>query len=248
MNRIDMLRIAGKLNGVDITNVSRINRKDSNPRLTFAPKWLESMGFVAGALVQYFPEPGGSTFVLCDKNIPKYSELDSRTKEKGGTLMQVYKYRDGLQLCVTGSRLEGTGFTFGDALIIRYEYGLIRMRKLPHGTTKLTTAHVVGKWLAQSGFVPDAVLTVDSQQGLITCTLHENAVEQTVELVCHARKNKLKFLQVQKQKYKHGIIQWIDIPPQCLENAGFAQDDLLLAVYGYGKITLQKPNFNALGF
>ena len=235
-------------NGIDITCLTRVHSKTTRPRLAFGVKWLGDMGFVGGALVQFLPEPGGVTFILCDENIQKYSELDRRTKEKGGVLLQSYEYRDGLKLYVSGSRLNDTGLVFGDALIIRYEYGFIRMRKLPCNTAKLTTARVIGKWLSEPGFVPDSVLTVDSSPGLITCQLHENGVERTAELVKYARKNKLQLLQVQKRKYKRGVIQWIDIPHQCLEKAGFAPSDLFIAVYEHGTIKLQKPDFEALGF
>lgn len=234
--------------GVDITTVTRSNRITSNPRITFHAKWLGDMGFTSGALVQFIPELGGMTFTLCDANIQKYSELDHLTKEQGGTLMQVYEYRDGLQLCISGARLDSTGLVFGDALIIRYEYGVVRMRKLPNSAMVLTTSHVVGKWLAESGFVPDAVVTVASVPNLITCALCVNGIERAAELVKYARKNKLKLLQVQKEKYKHGVIQWIDIPPECLSKARFDTNDLLLATYEYGFITLRKPNFAALGF
>jgi len=236
------------MNGVDLTSITRIDRNNNCPRLNFHAKWLGAMGFVPGALVQFLPETDGMTFTLCDENIIKYSELDRRTKEKGGTLMQIYSRRDGLQVCISGARLDDTGLVYGDKLIIRYQPGLIRMRKLPYLAAKLTTSHVIGKWLAESGFVPNAVLTMASEYGLITCQLHENGVERTAELVRYARENRLKLLQVQKEKYKHGVLQWIDIPPPCLEKAGFTSDDLLLAVYEYGTIKLQKPDFIALGF
>ena len=235
------------MTGIDITCITRINRNTSSPRLAFHGKWLGAMGFLPGALVQFVPELGGMTFTLCDENIQKYSELDRQTKEQGGILMQVYEYRDGLQLCISGARLDATGLIFGDALLIRYEPGFVHMRRLP-GMAKLVTPHVVGQWLAESGFVPNAVLTMASEPGLITCTLHENGLERTAELVKYARANKLKLIQVQKEKYKHGVIQWIDIPPPCLEKAGFTPDDALLAVYEYGLIKLQKPDFVSLGF
>ena len=221
------------------------------------------MGFVAGALVQYIPEPNGMTFTLCDENIRKYSELYHSTKEKNGTLMQIYDYRDGLQLTISGSRLDETGLVFGDRLIVCYEHGFVKMRKLPKspngGGTTLTTARITGAWLAESGFVINSVITVASETGVIICTLQENGLERTSELVKYARQNKLKLLQVQGRDYKlrllknqhqcrHGVILSFDIPPQCLDIAGFAPDELLLAVYEYGTIKLQKPDFVALGF
>ena len=237
------------MNGVDITSIIRINKKNHHsPRLIFCAKWLGDMGFVSDALVQFIPEPGGMTFTLCNENIQNYSELDRQTKASGGTLMQVYLQRYGLQLCVSGSRLNATGLVWMDKLLIRYEPGLVRMRKLPLRAVKLTTPHVIGQWLADSGFVPHAVFTMDAQPGLITCTLQENGVERTAELVKYARANKLKLLQVQKTKHKRSVYQWFDIPPSSLEKAGFAPDETLLATYEHGHITLQKPDFAALGF
>ena len=237
------------MNGVDITSIIRINKKNNNsPRLICCAKWLGNMGFVSGALVQFIPQPGGMTFTLCNENIQNYSELDRHTKANGGTLMQVYLQPYGLQLCISGSRLDATGLAWLDKLLVLYEPGLVRMRKLPHVAVELTTPHVIGKWLAESGFVPDAVLAVDTQPGLITCTLQENGIERTAELVKYARANKLTLLQVHKRKHKHGVYQWFDIPPHCLAKAGVAPDETLLATYEYGIIKLQKLDFAALGF
>jgi len=248
------------MNGIDITCITRINRTDNRPRLTFCAEWLADTGFVSGALVRFIPESDGMSFTLCDENIKKYSELDRQTKEKGGMLMQAYEYRNGLQLCVSGSRLDETGLVYGDKLLVRYEYGFIKMRKISGGDVKLTSSRVIGKRLAEIGFVPDAVLTVASAPGLITCTLHENGLERAAELVKYARENRLKLIQVQKAKYNHknkhflkhgekyGLMQWFDIPPSCLEKAGFTAGDVLLAFYEYGTITLQKPDFAELGF
>jgi len=234
--------------GIDLACITRINREKSNPRLNFQAGWLADMGFVAGALVQFIPEPGGLAFVLCDENIPKYSQLYKSTKEQGGMLIQAYSYRDGLQLCVSNSLLANIGLVYGDNLIVRYEYGLIRMRKLAKSAVKLVTAHVIGTWLAESGFVHDSVLSVASTHGLITCTLHEDGLQKAVELVKYARANKLTLLQVQKRWYKSSVILWFDIPASCLEKAGFALDETLLATYEHGIIKLQKPDFAALGF
>jgi len=234
--------------GIDLACITRIKRETSRPRLTFQAGWLADMGFVTGALVQFIPEPDGLAFVLCDENIHKYSQLYKRTKEQGGMLMQAYSYRDGLQLCVSNSLLAGIGLVYGDNLIVRYEYGLIRMRKLPKGTVKLVTPHVIGKWLGESGFIPDAVLSVASAPGLIACTLHEDGLQKATELVKYARANKLTLLQVQKKWYKSSVILWFDIPDSCLQKAEFATDETLLATYEYGIIKLQKPDFVQLGF
>ena len=243
------------MNGVDVATITRINKRTNSPRLNFYAEWMGAMGFVSGALMQFMPEQGGMTFTLCNENIHSYSELDHRTKEKGGVLMQVHLYRDGLNFCVSGFQLNDIGIAWGDRLLVRYEYGLVRMRKLPPGEATLTTSRVAGKWLAKSGFVPGAVLTVGATPGLITCELQPNGVERTAQLVKYARANKLQLVQVRKQThklrkppYKHGAIQWFDIPYTCLEKAGFVTGEPLIATYKYGTIMLQKPNFTEVGF
>jgi len=236
-------------NGVCLVNITRIRKDGQAPRLVFSNNCLAQIGFTAGALVQYLPENGGMSFTLCNEDIPSYSDLYHAAKAKNGMLMQVYRYRDGLQLCVSGAVLGPTGLQYGDALIARYEYGFIRLRKLPKGSVKLVTSHVIGQWLVEAGFVSDAVLTVDAQPGIITCTLQENGLEKTAELVKYARANKLKLLQVQYAKYnRSSVLQWIDLPQSSLDSAGFAPDDALLATYEYGFIQLQKPDFIGLGF
>ena len=238
------------MNGVDIASVTRTNRQTSNPRIQFYAEWLRGMGFVPDALVQFLPESDGISFILCNENIPRYSNLLLQTIERGGTLMNVksHRHREDPQLCLSGAHLNRTGLAYGDNLIIRYEYGSIRMRKLPGGAVKLVNPHLVGQWLADSGFLPDEVLTVASEPGVIICKLQENGRERTAELVKFAREKKLKLIQVQKIKYSKSIIHYFDIPPSCLEKAEFTPDDTLLATYEHGVIKLQKPDFVGLGF
>ena len=240
--------------GLHLTSITRTNKSTSNPRLGFYAPWLGEMGFVPDALVQFLPEPGGMTFSLCNENIVKYSTLLRNTKESGGTLLHVnlHRHRPEPMLCLSGAALDGTGLTFGDSLLIRYEPGFIRMRKLPGDGVKLVCPHVSGPWLSEAGFLPDAVFTMDCEPGLVTCTLWENDInrirQRTAELVRHARLHKLKLLQVQKWKYKRGLCQFFDIPHSCLKVAGFSKEEPLLALYSYGLIKLQKPDFVGLGF
>jgi hypothetical protein len=238
------------MSGIHPACVSRTSVRSNSPRVVFSASWLAGMGFIPDALVQYFPEDGGLSFVLCNENIPLYSELFRDMKQKGGTLLQVYycRQRDNLQLCISGSQLDRTGLAFGDKLIAKYEYGYIRMRKLLDNNTKIVTPHLVGKWLSGLGFSANEVFTVAAEPGLITCTLHENGLERTAELVKLARANQLKLLQVQHVQYKHDDLTFIDIPSDCIKKAGFALDDTFIANYEYGLIKLQKPDFVGLGF
>ena len=131
-------------------------------------------------------------------------------------------------------------------LLMRYEFGFIRARKLP-ADIKIVSARLFGQWLEELGFVPDTVLTVDSAQGVITCQLQENGRERVSALVKHARKNKLNLLQVTPQRDNSDYPQF-EIPPSRFEKAGFAPDDSFLATYEYGRITLNPIDFEALGF
>jgi len=102
-----------------------------SPVIALCPLWLPDMGFTPGALVQVLPEVGGLFFILCDENIQKYSGLLRSTEEKKGTLITVGCCKNGIRLEIEGSYIRNAGLDVGDTLIIQYEYGLIRVRKLP---------------------------------------------------------------------------------------------------------------------
>jgi len=89
------------------------------------------MGFTSGALVQVLPEAGGLFFILCNENIRKYSELLLATEAKKGELITVdcCSIR-GIHMGIDSYCIRNTGLDIGDRLIIQYEYGLIRVRKL----------------------------------------------------------------------------------------------------------------------
>jgi len=205
------------------------------------------MGFVPDALVQFLPEPNGMTFTLCD-SFPKYSELAQQTREKGGVLLNInlYRHRPQAFLGISGVVLQNIGLTFGDTLLVRYEYGFIRMRKLP-ADLKIVTFRLFGHWLAELGFVPDSVLTVGSSPCLITCQLHENGRTRTNELVTYARKNKLNLIQVTAQKDNNDYPQF-SIPLSRFEKAGLDSDDLFLATYDYGLIKLHPVDLDLFDF
>ena len=101
-----------------------------SPVFVLCPAWLPNMGFTPGALVQVLPEAEGLFFVLCDENIRKYSELLQATEEKKGTLITVDSCRTGIRMEIDGYCIRNAGLDVGDQLIVQYEYGLIRVRKL----------------------------------------------------------------------------------------------------------------------
>jgi len=232
------------------TSVTRAKgRGGLAPRIAFNAEWLREMGFVHGALAQFMPESCGCAIVLRDENIPKYSELAHATAENGGTLITMNTARDMPKIIVSGLFVELCGLKYGDVLLAKYEYGFIRMRKVFGENVKITTAHLVGKWLVESAFTPGAVFTLDAQPGLITCTLWENGLERRLEVVKYAREHRQKVCQVQKMsdKRKPDIV-FIDLTPESLQKAGFMPGDGLLAAYKYGQIQLERLDFTALGF
>jgi len=221
------------------------------------------MGFVPGVLVQALPEPNGMVFNLCDENICKYSELVSDTKEKGGNIMTVSRsdnnHHTGSTLQATGKYILSGGLAVGDPLLALYDYGIIRVRKLPsapifsvaafksdHTIERAPKIRLFGQWMTDVGFVPDALATAKSEPGTITFTLQNEGIESYRELVKYARERNLKLFQVNREHRKPGPYIWV--MGQCLSKAGFGIGDVLMAVYEYGLIKLQKLDFAELGF
>jgi len=103
----------------------------SSPVIVIRYPWLLDMGFTPGALVQVLPEASGLFFILCDENIRRYSELLRSTEEKKGTLITVSCCNiSGILMEIDAYCIRNAGLDVGDHLIVQYEYGLIRVRKL----------------------------------------------------------------------------------------------------------------------
>jgi len=235
--------------GIHLTNVTRGNSNSNKPKILFFAEWTKRMGFIPNALIQCLPEDGGLSFILCNENIPSYSELLSDTREKGGTLIHPSMFMHQKYPCihVSGSTVKNAGLKYGDNLIALYEYGQIRMRKLPESGVRIVTARIFGRWLEALGFTPDEVFTIDSEPGLITCTLQKNGQERAAELVKYARENRMNLLQV-KRMQDNNDAPLFEIPPSRLERAGFMPDEVFHAVYEYGRIQLQKLDCRRYGF
>ena len=233
------------MNGIHLAKVTRIGNR---PRVSFFADWLAPMGFVPDTLAQFIPEPNGFSLTLCE-SVTSYSELVQRTREKNGSLIHVnlYDHREHPNICISGVSLRNIGLAYADMLLIKYEPGFIRLRKLPHNNSRVVTARIFGQWLAELGFAPDTVLTVDSSPGVITCKLQENGQARASELVKYARKNKLNLLQVTAQADNSGFPQF-EIPTSRFEKAGLAPDDSFLASGEFGRITLARLDFEVLGF
>jgi len=221
------------------------------------------MGFVAGALVQAIPEPQGMRFTLCDENISRYSELSHATAGQNGKLIQVIFSNNnknyGPMITTSGQYLLSGGLSIGDRLIVQCRPGLIRMRKAP-GTVGAVGScidrytgkaapviRLCGQWLAEAGFVRDALAVATPEPGCITLDLHDRGIEQYSLLVKHARENKLKLVQI-RQYYKNKNSSFAAIKGQSLAQAGFGVGDLFRLSSEYGLVRLQKLDLKSLGF
>jgi hypothetical protein len=238
--------------------------------MAFYTEELYGMGFAPGSLIQVLPEPGGGVvFNLCDENIRSYRELASSTRKKGGKLIQVTytTVNDKIipLLATYGHILSDGGFAIGDEVVIQCDCGVVRVRR-PQRAIKLVrlarltyrrTGHelaklrLAGEWLADFGFVPDALLTGAVIDGSVVFELHDDGIEKYSGLVRHARQNGLKVIQV-KTLRGHGKVPrtypYIEVLGSWLDNVDFEIGEKVLAVCEKGLIKLQKPESVDLGF
>ena len=227
-------------------------RTTARPQIRFFGEWLAEIGFTPGVLIQLLPEPNGVVFQLYNEIVQKYSDFLKETQAKGGKIIHgCYEYEHGLHLITSGECIRAGGLEFGDFCIARYDYGIIRVRKLPPRTKVIIpklknpkSRMLCGNWLTEIGFVPDAIMTVSAEPGKITLSLRNNGIENYAGLVKYARANNMRVVQVMK---KTKLI-CIAIPDLCLNKAGFTMEDPFYTQYDHGVITLSKLNFEALGF
>jgi hypothetical protein len=201
--------------------------KPGMPRIGFAAPWVREMGFVHGTEVLVVPEKNGMSFHLMNEHL----------KEKTGKLIKINRQK----LILDGPFIYSCGLSEGDPIAVLFDYGFVRVRKLPRmarllmpGKTKL-----YGEWLEKIGFVPDAVVLVFFEQGSVVLKLCENGLENYRELVKFARLHKAKIIQPRKRP----PFCKIDLPDSC-----FSKDGMFLAHYEFGLIKLQKISVKDLGF
>jgi hypothetical protein len=227
------------------------------------------MGFIPGSLVQSLPEEdGGMSFILSNGNIPNYSELDSATKKLGGKLLQVYpvsRSTDCAALEVTGKGIiHNAGLDYGDTLVVRYDYGFIKARKVPPDERvifmarlkKPHTGHtypklkLFGNWLLDLGFTPGTFVSAFSEPGLITFKVPNGNSENYHDSARIARKNKARVINVYNVQHtdKERSYPNIIVTGSFISRAGFALDDTLIARCERGIIKLRKLDFEQLGF
>jgi hypothetical protein len=217
------------------------------PKVTLSGWWLARMGFTLGSLVQAVPEENGFCFRLADENEP-YAKL----KAKGSNLIHVSRFSSKSNfpaLSIIGKTVATAGFAFGDGLIARYQYGLIRLRKLPPKTKFVPgqadeKVRMAGAWLGHNGFVPGMFATAVSTPKLVTVRLWEGGLAPCADFVQLAREKRIKLLRTSWERRN----QSIDIPFACFGRSGFWARDEFLAKHEYGVIWLRKLELESLGF
>ena len=220
------------------------------PRIILTGIWLPQIGFTPGVLIQALPETNGMVFRTCDENIHKYSDLAKDTLAKGGKLLQVC-CDNGLTLATSGKHIRAAGLNVGDFCIVGYDFGIIRIRKLPPQTKVLNPKidspklrMICGSLLTDNGFIHYSLVAVSSEPGEITFLLQDQSVKTYRDVVKYARENKMNLMQVTNRA---GVIS-LRIPDLSLHKAGFSMSDSFIVHYDYGVITLKKPDYEALGF
>jgi len=236
--------------GIHLACITNDGKSVDNPKIIFFAEWMNRMGFTADVLIQAIPEDGGLTFTLRNENIRSYSDLLRETKAKGGALIHpsFYIHKQKPCISISGTVVKNAGLKTGDSLIARYEYGLIRMRKIPaDDNTRIVGTRIYGRWLEDLGFLIGEVMTIDSEPGLITCTFLEGGLEKVEEIVTHARENRMNLVQLRTAKDVL-YTPMFEIPPSRLQKAGFTPNDAFHAVCEYGRIQLQKLDCRRYGF
>ena len=112
---------------------------------------------------------------------------------------------------------------------------------VPQNAVRIIRGRLGGKWMERlGGFVLDDVWMIAAEPGSITYRLQGDGVARTLELVRFARQHRCQLLQVQRD----GASIYLEIPATFLKKAGFAPDEMLLALYEPGLLKLQRPDLS----
>lgn len=258
-----------------LLTVSKTGGALIRPKICVIGTWLAEMGFEPDSLVMAIPKQDGMTFTLCDENIKKYSDLVKSTKEQKGKLMQIilmsHKGKKSPTLITTGNYIRSGGLEIGDNIVVRYEYGIIKIKKLDfvrlglteHSHTKIAvvgkskrkqahnhvpTIRLTGDWLAKIGFEKDGLVTAFSEPNTIIFQSQDDGIGKYSTLVKYARENKMRLIQVSQISNRIKQVPSIFLTGSCLEHADFQINDVFVAEYEQGLIKLKKINFDTLGF
>ena len=232
------------------TNIQLIkvaNGDKGSLRICLSGQWLPDMGFIPRALVRIRLEPGGVTFTLCDDPSPwghgdRFMWVPSTDGRKVKCPVLVAK----------GKYLHDTGLNYGDPLIARYSPGFIRVRRFPVKAKAIVMIdnqiRLSGGWLTESGFLPDTVALTLSEPGRIVVKKHGGAstLSDYAGLVRFARQNKMKIIQFHHNA--NSKAPGVNISGSCVDKAGFASGDVLVAYYEHDLIVIQRLDLGKLGF
>jgi hypothetical protein len=96
--------------------------------------WLGALGFEADTLVSANYGNGSIVFEAQGKGMETYSRLIGQIRQNGAGLLQVrnltHNKKRTPHLEIKGFWLEKFGFTIGDVIVVRYEYGRIKIKLL----------------------------------------------------------------------------------------------------------------------
>ena len=230
-------------------------------QLSMQFEWLPRMGFVPGSLAKALPDEDGIIFTLCNNNIASYSELMHQTEKQGGKLITVGKLTKNETVyssvyLIFGQKIQTGVWAFGNPVIAVYDYGIIRVKKLPVAIYRkikgaydnrqdktITSLILRENWLTDYGFAPDAIATATAGNECIKIKLWDEQSEKYSELVKHVRKNGLKLIQVGE----NCKVPIIGITGAFVESAGFAPNDIFSVDCSQGSLQLQKLNLVGCG-
>jgi len=208
-------------------------------RVAIRSAWLADAGFVPGLSVCAVPMCDGFT-----------ATLQNNKNSVRGKLFRIGLMGDkhpSLIIDITRNFPMPEIFA-GDFLAAAYEHGRITAKKLPPADryyvidSHCHAAHLKlgGDWLNDTGFPPDTIATVATEDGKITIhAVQNNSPANYGDIVKYARARKLQIT----QSRKHDDSITLALSDRVLGSAGFAVGDICGVRCNPGVISLFKPDF-----
>jgi hypothetical protein len=116
---------------------AKANGGRRRPRIRLAGFWLESFGFTPDSLVSAVYSHGGIVLQLQGEGLDAYRKIVGQVRTSKSGLLQVknelHNKKRTPHMEVKGFWLEEMGFTIGSILVVRSEYGLIRINLIDPG-------------------------------------------------------------------------------------------------------------------
>jgi hypothetical protein len=231
------------------------------PALKLQGNWLNSIGFSYGKLA--IAEYGQDSIILRLQDSGDYRLLVKSSLKSSSGLFQVRRETNNKlefpRLDIWGSRLERMGFTFDSVVMVRYEYGLIKLSLVDTGQLEtyqgemtmpskvLKVNYVPGKygprpcikisgnWLNEIGFTCGKVIAVKYSLGKIILRLLE---ETPPEFVTGVWKDGSRLIRVRRVVYKGLYYSYFCFSGVGLVRSGFTVGKTFAVLYEYGLIKL----------